>query len=304
MANDTAIAVLNKTKQSVMRSLEEYINKGQIVMPLNYSYGNALNLLQLQIQDDPNIMSCTTNSIAKAMLDMAIMGLNCSKSQAYIIPYGNQAKLHVSYLGKVALAKRIDPTIDNIVGRAVKTGEDFEFEDLTNGYSKIVKHKRTLQSMDSKGIIGAYATIVYKDGKDPKSLIMTIDRIKKSWSMSKMRPVQADGSLKPGGVHDKFTDDMAVKTVISAICKMIISTSDDSSMFYDTVNSVEIEEVAAMEKEEISEKNGAGEYIDIDYEDVPAAGSEEDVDNYVDNVSKHEEIVETEETDTMNLFCE
>lgn len=284
MANENAISVLNKTKQNVIQKLDDYISQGQIIMPPNYSYGNALNLLQLQIQDDQKIMACTQNSIAKAMLDLAILGLNASKNQAYIIPYGNQAKLHVSYMGRCALAKRVDPTIEDIVGRVVKDGEIFEFEDLPNGYSRIVKHQRTLQSMDSKDIIGAYATIIYNDGKEPKSLIMTFDRIKKSWSKSQMHPVNPDGTIKKGTTHSEFSEEMGIRTVINAICKPIINTADDSSLFFNTVQSIEIDETAAQAREEVSENNGVGPVIDfIDAEFEPIA-EVENVENHVEDV--------------------
>lgn len=292
MANDNALAVLNKTKQGVFEKIDSYIQSNQLALPPNYSFGTALNQFQLAVQDDSKIMSCTQASIAKTMLDMAIMGLSLAKNQCYVIPYGNQAKLHVSYLGKVAIAKRIDPTIDDIVARTVKAGEIFEFEDNFDGYSMITKHQRTLESMDSKDIIAAYATILYNDGKPPKSMIMTFERIKKSWSMSQMRPVQADGSIKTSGVHGTFTDEMCCKTVISAICKPIIAHSDDGSLFSNTVQTVEIEEVAAQSKAEVEEQNGNGDYIDFveaDYTPV-----EEVVDNNVEDV---ENVVEETEED-------
>lgn len=290
MANENAIMVLNKTKQSVFQKIDGYIQQNQLVLPPNYSFGTALNQFQLMIQDDAKIMSCTQASIAKTMLDMAIMGLSLAKSQCYVIPYGNQAKLHVSYLGKVALAKRIDPTIDDVVARVVKEGEIFEFSDLPNGYSRIDKHQRTLQSMDSKNIIGAYATILYNNGDEPKSLIMTYERIKKSWGQSKMNPVLADGNIKPGGVHANFTEEMCCKTVISAICKPIISHSDDGSLFSNTIQTVDIEETAAQAKAEVEESNGVGpmiDFVDADFTEV--------VENSVDVVEVENETVLAED---------
>lgn len=262
---------LKNTTLSVQGEIDKYCKEGKLNLPVNYSAGNALKQFQLKVQDDEKLMSCTQASLAKAMLDMCVLGLNISKTQCYCIPYGNKAQLSVSYLGKVAIAKRIDPTIETITGRVVKEGEDFDFDDTDDGYSIIKKHKRTLASMNSKNIIGAYATICYNDGKPNKSLIMTFNRIKESWKMSPAKPIDNEGNIKSGSTHDKFTEDMAVRTVIAAICKPIISTSDDSDLFGSTVQAVSLEENKAQADAEASEKMGSGDVVDVDvdFSEVP-----------------------------------
>lgn len=273
--NITALEALKATKISVMNKLEAYISQGQVAMPPNYSYGNALNQAQLIFQDNKDLMACSQTSIAKAWLDMTILGLNPAKQQCYFIPYCGQATLQTSYMGKEAVAKRIDPTIADIVGRAVKRGEIFEYEDLPNGYFRIVKHKSTLDTLDSKDIVAAYATILYNDGKEPKSLIMTFERIKKSWSMSKMRPIDENGEIVKGKTHDKFTEEMAVKTVKSAICKPIINTSDDSDLFSQTIQRVDLENASVEAKNTIAEEANKGEVIDVsDWEGVTETATE------------------------------
>lgn len=255
---------LNATTLSVQKQIDEYCKEGKLNIPANYSVGNALKQFQLKVQDDDKLMACTTASLAKAMLDMCVLGLNISKTQCYCINYGGKAQLSISYLGKVAIAKRIDPTISDIFGKVVKEGEDFDFEDEPDGYSKILKHKRTLQSMSSKTILAAYATIVYNDGKPSKSMIMTFDRIKKSWEMSPVKPIDNDGNVKPNSTHGKFTEDMAIRTVIAAICKPIISTSSDMDLFGATVQSVNLDENKAQADAEASEKMGSGDMVDVD----------------------------------------
>lgn len=264
----TPIQKLNATAMTVQSQVQNLCKEGKLNLPTNYSAGNALKQFQLKVQDDEKLMSCSQASLAKAMLDMCVLGLNISKTQCYCIPYGNKAQLSISYLGKVAIAKRIDPTIDDIFGRVVKAGEDFDFEDTPDGYSVITKHKRTLASMNSKEIIGAYATIVYKDGKPNKSLIMTFDRIKKSWAMSTAKPIDDKGNIRANSAHDKFTDDMAIKTVVAAICKPIISTSSDADLFGATVQSIELNEKSYQSDLEAKEKMCSGDIVDVDFEPV------------------------------------
>lgn len=259
---------LNNTTLAVQEQVTNLCNEGKLNLPANYSAGNALKQFQLKVQDDEKLMACTQASLAKAMLDMCVLGLNISKAQCYCIPFGNKAQLSVSYLGKVAIAKRIDHTIETITGRVVKDGEDFDFDDTDDGYSIIKKHKRTIASMKSKTIEAAYATIVYNDGKPNKSLIMTFERIKESWKMSPAKPIDNEGNVKAGSTHDKFMDDMAVKTVIAAICKPIISTSSDADLFGSTVQSVTLEENKAQADAEAKEKMGSGDVVDVDFNEV------------------------------------
>lgn len=255
---------LNATTLSVQKQIDEYCREGKLNIPANYSVGNALKQFQLKVQDDEKLMACTTASLAKAMLDMCVLGLNISKTQCYCIPYANKAQLSVSYLGKVAIAKRIDPTISDIFGRVVKEGEEFDFEDELEGYSRILKHKRTLESMSSKNILAAYATVVYNDGKPNRSMIMTFDRIKKSWEMSKTNPIDQNGNVKPSSTHGKYTEDMAIRTVIAAICKPIIATSSDLDLFGSTVQAVNLDENKAQADAEASAKMGSGDIVDVD----------------------------------------
>lgn len=264
----TAIQKLNNTTLAVQSQIDNYCKEGKLNLPQNYSVGNALKQAQLKIQESPELMDCTQASLAKCLLDMAVLGLNVSKQQAYIIPYGGRAQLSVSYMGKVAIAKRIDPTIETITARVVKEGEEFEFDDTDDGYSIITKHKRTLESLKSKNIEGAYSTIVFNDGKKNKSLIMTFDRIKQSWKQSQLKPVNEDGTIKKGTTHDKFTEDMCCRTVIAAICKSIINTSDDSDLFGSTVQSISMEESKAQADAESKEKMCSGDVVDVDFDEV------------------------------------
>lgn len=288
----TALTMLNQTKTSVIAKLEDYMTKGQIDMPKSYSYGNALNQAQLMLQDNEAAMACSHISIAKAMLDMAIEGLNPKKDQCYFVAYKGQLKMQSSYLGKIAILKRIDPTVKDVFGKAVKKGEVFEYEDdLLTGFHKVTKHKTTLESMDSKDIVAAYATVVYNDGKEPISLVMTIDRVKKAWQQSPMRPLDDKGNIRPGTTHDKFPDEMAGKVPVTKICNHFIRQSDDESLFMQTVLANEIENTAAMAQAEVDINANTGDVIDIpaDWEEEPTE-AEQPVENSVETVDNTEDL--------------
>ena len=273
----SALAKLNNTTIAVQNQIDTYCKEGKLNLPQDYSVGNAIKQAQLMIQDNQDLMNCTQASLAKCLLDMAVLGLNVSKSQCYFVPYSNRAQLSVSYMGKIAIAKRVDPTIKEIFARCVKQGEDFEFEDDVDGGTVITKHKRTIESLGSKAIIAAYATIVYNDGKPNKSLIMTFDRIKQSWKQSQLKPVNEDGSIKKNTTHDKFTEEMAQRTVINAICKNIVNTSSDADLFHETFASVGLNENAAQVKAEAKEKMNSGDLVDVDFTEVSDDQQHEEV---------------------------
>ena len=103
---------------------------------------------------------------------------------------------------------------------------------------------------------------------------MTYDRIKESWKMSTAKPIDNEGNVKAGSVHDKFADDMIVKTCISAICKGIISKSDDRDLFTETVQTVELEERKVISDIEAEENNGVGEYVDVNFKGIDSETGE------------------------------
>lgn len=270
----TAIQVLSNTTQAVQKQIDDYVKEGRLMLPPNYSAGNNLKLIQLHIQDNPKIMACSQASIASVMLQSCLLGLNFGKGQFYIIPYGNVATLSISYHGKSSICKRIDPSIEDIFGRVVKEGEEFDFDDSLDGYSVITKHKRTLASMNSKNVLAAYATIVYRDGKPSKSLIMPFDRIKKSWSKSPVKPIDQNGNVRAGTTHSEFTDEMCIRTVVAAICAPIMRTSSDADLFGETLQSVVLNETKAQADAEAAEKTGAGDFIDVDFSEVQEVDGE------------------------------
>lgn len=264
----TPAQYVNQVAEVAQTQIKKLVDEQRLDLPQNYSAGNAIKQLQLKIQDDEKLLQCSQASLLKVMIDSVTLGLNISKNQFYVIPYNGVATLQKSYLGNIAIAKRIDPTIKDIIGRTVREGEEFVFEDTLDGYSKILKHGRTLETMDGPNIKAGYATIIYNDGKEPVSLIKTYEQIKEAWGMSPVKPIDDKGEVKKTAIHSRFADDMIYRTCANAICKGIIAKSNDSDLFAETLQSVELHETKMMAEQEAEEKNGVGEFIDIDYEEI------------------------------------
>ena len=110
-----------------------------------------------------------------------------------------------------------------------------------------------------------------KEGKGEKenSSIITLEEDKQAEKQSKMDTSDGRGNIKAGSTHDKFTADMAEKTVINRLCKHIINTSTDNYLVLDAYRKTEDAIVTAEVTAEIEEK-GNREIIDITHsEDAP-----------------------------------
>lgn len=233
MATSTALAV-----KDVLRPVEDSIRKfqstGELQFPANYSPENAMKAAALILQETqdkdhrPVLDTCTRASVINSLLSMVVQGLNPDKKQGYFIAYGKTLTFQRSYFGSMALAKRLCPDIVDIYADVVYDGDGFEYE-KKHGKNIVTKHTQKLGNIDKSKIIAAYATVLYKDGRE-ESTIMTMDEIQQAWRQSKMNPFDEKGNLKSTGTHGKFTAEMCKKTVINRACKPIINSSDDSTI--------------------------------------------------------------------------
>jgi len=218
------------------------LEKSKITLPPNYSAANALQaaILMLRTQtmsktDKRLVMDvCNHESIQRALFSMCIQGLNPLKEQCYFIPYAGRLTLSRSYLGSIAVAKRVDSEVYKVPADVIYAEDEFEFE-IVNGMKKITRHKQTIRSMMTQNIVGAYATVLDQNRNPIMTEIMDFTRIKQAWRNSRANPILADGSIDPKSTHGKYPERMAKRTVINRICKEIISTSDDETLLVEAL---------------------------------------------------------------------
>jgi recombination protein RecT len=271
METNKAVAVTQQERNitdGVLSRVQQLSAKGDLVIPKNYSAENAIKsawLILQGVQDKsfkPALEVCTKDSIANALMDMVVQGLNPVKKQCYFVVYGDKLTLMRSYMGTAAVTKRLRG-VKEVYANVIYENDDFEFElDLDTGLKKIIKHKQSFENIDPAKIKGAYAVIVKEDGKNYVE-VMNIGQIKMAWSKSKTS----------GQVHKDFADEMAKKSVINRACKMFINTSDDSDILLETFERTDDERsfdekdiVSNVEfevKEEIKEKANA-KVVDIE----------------------------------------
>lgn len=303
----------DETVDVVLTRVQEFQNSGELHLPKNYSAPNALKSAWLMLQNTldkdkkPVLEVCTTASIANALLDMVLQGLNPTKAQCYFIAYGRILTLSRSYMGNVAISLRVDTTLEDIFAECVYEGDEVAYN-IFMGQRNIMSHEQKLENVKADKIIAAYAIAVDKKGKVKRTELMTMDEIKAAWSQSKMKPVTEKGTIKAGTTHQKFSGEMAKKTVTNRMTKHIISKSDDATLDMKLVEStLRTDDLAiTAESQSLVEENAnKGDVIDIKKEPAKPATKkvardpEPEKDNPAMTEDEKREIVEQEAADSL-----
>jgi len=259
----TAVAKPFDVVASVTSKLRVYTDNKELVLPANYSVENALKSAWLALQEavdkdkHPVLQVCSQASIANALLNMAVQGLNPGKAQCYFIAYGNRLVCQRSYFGTMAVAERVAGASD-IWAQVVYEADEFEYT-ISHNRKSVSKHTQKLGNIKPTAIVAAYCVVEFSNGKPSFTEIMTIEQIKKAWAKSKMNPDS------PTSVHSQFPEEMAKRTVTNRACKALINSSSDSNLFLEHFNRSD-EEQTAIELEAVIEENANKDVIDVDPE--------------------------------------
>ena len=220
------LVVNNAFIDGLSMQLQEKTKYG-LSFPADYNPTNALMGAYLIMKEttDKNgkciLESCSQASIANSLMDMATLGLNASKKQGYFIAYCGKCQFQKSYFGNITLARRNG--LKTINAEIIYDGDTFKYH-IENGMKVIDVHEQDFMNIDNDKILGAYAVAVMDDGRKVVE-VMNINQLKKAWN-------QRMGGLKEdaNSTHMKFKDQMAKKTVINRLCKLIGNTSTDGNI--------------------------------------------------------------------------
>ena len=256
------LLVNNAFIDGLSMQLQEKTKYG-LSFPADYNPTNALMGAYLIMKEttDKNgkciLESCSQASIANSLMDMATLGLNASKKQGYFIAYGGKCQFQKSYFGNITLARRNG--LKTINAEIIYDGDTFKYH-IENGMKVIDVHEQDFMNIDNDKILGAYAVAVMDDGRKVVE-VMNINQLKKAWNQ-RMGGLKEDAS----STHMKFKDQMAKKTVINRLCKLIGNTSTDGNIseISDRLDEVADVDMAA-EDVAYEIENNANQ---VDFEDV------------------------------------
>lgn len=225
------------TVDGVLKRISAFQSTGEMRLPSNYSAENAVRSAWLIIQETKNLDKrpalevCTKESVANALLDMVLQGLSPVKKQCYFVVYGNKLVMQKSYMGTMAVSKRV-ANVKSVRALPIYKGDEFAFEiDTATGIKKVTKHVQSFENIDPANVIGAYAIVTYNDDT-VRSEVMNMKQIRASWEMG-----QSKGNSK---AHNGFADEMACKTVIGRALKIDINSSDDGDLFDEPIEPMDI----------------------------------------------------------------
>ena len=227
-----------------------------LTFPKDYNYSNELMgayliLKETQDKDGQSVLqTCSQASIANTLMDMVTMGVSMQKKQCYPVAYKGKLQCQMSVYGNTCIARRYG--LDNISATCIYEGDDFEYH-IEDAEIVIDKHTQNFLNIDNDKIIGAYAIAKMADGTKHVEL-MNMNMIKKSWS-------QGFGYKEGSGVHEKFKDQMAMKTVKNRCLKYIIRTFGTQAVsdYMDKAEEFESEDIVAGSVDYDVEQNMATE---------------------------------------------
>ena len=221
--SNTAMAVVEKNiSDKIVNQISNLTENQGLVLPANYNPTNALKSAYLKLSEN-NLLNTDQTALAEALLNMCIQGLNPAKNQCYFINYGGKVNMMRSYFGDRTVAINTG-LVKDVQANLIYEGDKIDVY-YENDYLK-VNHETSWENL-SKPIIGAYAYAVMPDGTKRYD-VMTIDRIKKSWAMSK--------NNSNNKLQNTFTDDACKRTVIRHLVKLIFNETADSQVVVESYN--------------------------------------------------------------------
>ena len=223
VVNPQTPAVLQgKPADIVINQFADLVSKGQLVFPENYNYVNSIKYAALVISQTKGLSDCTKPSVVQALSDMALQGLDVQRKQGYFIKYANELKFFRSYFGDVAAAMQTK-LIKDVKAVVVYDGDEFE-TGIENDEEVVIHHKTSFKNRDNP-IIGAYAVAILPEGAK-RYCIMTKKEIDKNWAKS---------TNKENSVQKDFPQEMAKRTVIRRLVKLLFNSANTSENFTDSL---------------------------------------------------------------------
>lgn len=236
------LVVNNAFIDGLVAQLEEKKKFG-LSFPKDYNPANELMgaylILKETVDKDkkPVLQSCTQDSIATSLMDMVNSGLSMLKKQCYPIAFGGKLSILPSVYGNTCNARRYG--LKDIPAMVIYEGDTFKYH-IVDGEIVIDEHTQDFMNIDTNKIKGAYAIAKMTDGTKHVE-VMNMAMIKKAWE-------QGYGYKENGnGTHQKFTDQMCLKSVKNRCLKYIIRThgTPDEEEFLNKAEEIEKTDIVA-----------------------------------------------------------
>lgn len=227
------------------------------------------------------ILSCSKESILDCCITYCNNELNFFRNQAYLFPFGNKLSFMIGKDGYVAMAKQLNPDIEDFYYDVVYKKDEFEYNKVA-GKTQITKHIQKLENItcNISDIVCAYATVCYKNGTHEAD-IMTIQEI-----MNALKTAQKGGFSDTHKLNPKI---MLSKFPLRRLAKKKINQTANEEVrknlvFEDDNTATQIQEMPSMEitLDEGQDYSEASETEVLYADDQPILESKPNGDFYAD----------------------
>ena len=240
-------------------NLEALLQKGVDAIPTTINSERLkLNAL-MAIASDPKLMVEAQKQpakIAQFVFNLTLRGIDLLAREAYIIPYNGKLQVVLDYKGekKLAMQYSVKPI------RQIIEGVVFEKDTLKWADDGSFRHEFEPFSLDRGKKVGAYCTIIYKDGTRADTFVNTEE-------IQKVRDV-SPSSNSASSPWNKWTESMWIKTAVKKALKGVFLDFENTKQQeayiesnQDVVFDNQRQSVKEVEEVEIVEM----EFIDVEY---------------------------------------
>ncbi len=201
-----------KTRGNLQALLHGQRESLAAALPKHIRVEHLIKCALLAMTKQPALLQCSQESVLKAVMDAAMLGLDCSGTlgSAWIVPYGQTAQLIPGYRGLIDLARR-SGHISRIEANVVYAQDEFR---VSFGLNPELVHRPYFgpdRRTDAEDIVCVYG-LAELVGGTPQIEVMAASQIESIRQRS-----------KAGDSGPWVTDysEMARKTVVRRLCKYL-----------------------------------------------------------------------------------
>lgn len=187
-------------------------------LPSHMKAERMIRIALTALRKNPKLGQCDLKSFIGCIMQAAQLGLEPDGllGEAYLIPYGQEAQLVVGYKGLLKLARQ-SGLISTITARAVHAHDRFVFE---FGVHERLEHTPT-QAAEHGELTWVYAIARMRDTGVQVDVMSRADVEK---IRDKSQGYQSAKKYKKDSPWDTHFDEMAKKTVLRRLCKLLPSS--------------------------------------------------------------------------------
>lgn len=199
----------NELQVTFSQQLTDKLATMENALPKEFNRERFVQNVIAVLNDKPELQKINKAQLQLGLLKGAMLNLDYSNKEFYLIPYGSSVQFQIDYRGmqKVAKAYSVRP-IKDIHADVVRDGDQFEYEIKDNIPSISFKPK----PFSNADIMGVFCYIEYEDGG------ITVERM----STEEVQAVRNNYSkAKNSAAWTKSFDQMMIKTCIRRALKTV-----------------------------------------------------------------------------------